>query len=393
MELQAMPNPATSGQSRDSNGIFLSVDDYVEQEKEGYERDRQARLDAKAPKPPKVKDGDNASPVPIAVSTRSSESISRFHMKLQALGLGLPVFTFTGDSLLGWGVGAEICGESLTEPTRYSSKQAAKEALCRRGLELVDQLEAEGKVSKPVKGCKSSVANAQTAELKQPGPNNIGQLLEFRNSTQSSHPAYEDYSVGRKFACVLTLDDLDLSFGSTSSTFASKKEARQAAAGSAIEHFKAAGTWPESSTDGGGIRKKKKTTDGPKAASTSLSSEDSSSSGPSYAHKVTQLAIVLGFPAPEYRYEQNANPNAANFYKCACFFRNEGAHAGPIGETAHVFGKKNAKETCAELVLSYLEKVKEERLAFGRMMMGVSEGGKPPLEEDESHDEYVDAQG
>lgn len=50
-----------------------------------------------------------------------------------------------------------------------------------------------------------------------------------------------------------------------------------------------------------------------------------------------------------------------DLHTVACYFRDGGAHEGPIGEVRNVFGKKRAKEECARLVLMHLGEVKRGR--------------------------------
>lgn len=198
---------------------------------------------------------------------------------------------------------------------------------------------------------------------------------EFQRSTGSPEPTYTDYALGQQFSCTLTIESSSSSpsdplqtFGSTTQLFSSKKLARHNAAKCAVEHFKAAGVWPDSSTDVGGIKKKKAAH--PQTMSmfspTDSKSIASSPGGASYAEGVATLALSLGLSLPEWRYTPSDVPN---FHTVSCYFKNGGPHEGPLGEVRHIYGKKKAKEECAKLVLEYLLEVKQRRLSDGKKMM------------------------
>lgn len=58
----------------------------------------------------------------------------------------------------------------------------------------------------------------------------------------------------------------------------------------------------------------------------------------------------------------------------SCTFRGAGKHEGPLGEVAHVYGKKKAKEESARLVLEYLLEVEQKRLDEAAAAMGMGGG-------------------
>lgn len=171
-------------------------------------------------------------------------------------------------------------------------------------------------------------------------------------------------------------------FGSRTTFFPSKRAARHHAAGCAVQHFQAQGSWPDSATPLGGIRKKKASVSGPVPvpapaptpsspssnpvdATATATATDSATGAASFAQRVAHLATQLSLSTPEWRFTPSTS-SAPGFHTVACFFRNGGPHAGPLGEVRHVFGKKRAKEECAREVLRYLSGVKETRLEYAR---------------------------
>ncbi|KAF2450801.1 hypothetical protein P171DRAFT_403497 [Karstenula rhodostoma CBS 690.94] len=325
-----------------------------------------------------------AQPQPRALAPRSSKFTIELHEKYQAYGIPRPDFVFSGDGAEGFRVSTEFMGRELHVTESCGSKQEAKERLSEVCLDVLKELEAEGKLERASKARRQKAENAQpeiVEKEKTPVVNYIGQLLEFQRSTASPQPTYTDYQLGQSFSCELTIDGHPEPFGSRTTYFTSKKAARQHAASYAVAHFQAAGLWPDTTTDLGGIRKVKSP---PVTASTSTTSSSfaSTSSLPdnlagisSYAQRAAHLATQLGLNSPEWRYAPSP-ASAQGFHTVSCFFKNGGPHENPNCEVRHVFGKKNAKEECARLVLQYLEGVREKRVEYARGIMAGTKGGE-----------------
>jgi hypothetical protein len=75
----------------------------------------------------------------------------------------------------------------------------------------------------------------------------------------------------------------------------------------------------------------------------------------------TGLCTVLGLSPPEYRLAQSAQ--APSMYSGAAHFVHDPVlnDNAPVGEVRLVFGRKNAREACAEKVLGFLGGVLRER--------------------------------
>lgn len=417
VDTRTTPTPLDAGSGA------LSLDDYL-----NAHPPPAPRTSSKPPPQPRAaKSAASSTPTPIApraVGARSSKHTIKLHEKYQALGIPQPKFIFQGSSVEGWWgkvvfpsiLKANRSSEddenltlppqatlhdngdvSLSDENSCPSKQEVKEKLSEGALTILEELETKGKVGKKPKQKKSSSSSASAgapggqeahnALYKEKDTTNyVGQLLEFQRSISAPQPTYTDYEVGLGFACLATIEGHDKPFGTLEPPFhSSKKAARQDAARHAVEHFQAAGLWPETFTDAGGIKKKKKLNPSSSATPTGAVDNDdqidisptspsltstttttTTQGDPSYSHRVAQLAATLGLPTPQW--DVSSPPSAPGFYTTSCTFKNS-AHAGPIGEARHILGKKKSKEECARLTLEYLLGIKEQRMKFGRKMM------------------------
>ena len=162
-------------------------------------------------------------------------------------------------------------------------------------------------------------------------------------------------------------DRPDQPFSSGQSTFPTKKDAKSAAAQSAVIWLRIQGKLEETS------EKKRRTSNSAGEAQTQAGSNDSSS----VAQRVHELTAALGFLQPRWETTpstgssgQTVNGTGA-FIDMAAHFnerdvRHEPRLQGPIGQVRHCFGKQKAKQACCELVLPVLEAIKRDRLAAGR---------------------------
>ncbi|CBX97556.1 hypothetical protein LEMA_P089650.1 [Plenodomus lingam JN3] len=265
------------------HGVF-KLEDYLAQHKADHEASLLAREQASkagvktgktTPTPPPAKKAKKASAeataplTPVAVGARSSKNTILLHEKYQALALPQPLFTYSGGSDVGWSVAVSFPGleveelQGVKQEGTFNSKQEAKEAVSKIALELLERMIEEGKVDGRAgkrKGRKSSGGveeGEKSNQIKGPGPNYVGLLLEFQRATGSPQPTYTDYQSGTRFACLASIDGHPTPFGSLTSLHANKKAARQDAAGHAVAYFKAQGLWPTDIPLLGGIKKTK----------------------------------------------------------------------------------------------------------------------------------------
>ncbi|UPX13096.1 uncharacterized protein EKO05_0003623 [Ascochyta rabiei] len=365
-----------------------SLDDFLATHQAEHDARAAAREAADVPLVKKSKQSHSSIPPhPVAVGARSSKHTILLHEKYQALAIPQPEFTYGGSSDTRWTVEVSFPGlanaeelQGLKQDGRFNSKQEAKEAASKTALAILEQLEQAGRVTKAGKAKKPKGEPACHApkEKEEPGENYVGQLLEFQRSTSAPQPTYTDYQLGTRWACLMEIEGHPAPFGSLDSLFGSKKIARQHAAGCAVSHFKDEGLWPEEFTDVGGIKKRKVAPTN--ATSSSLNERKASvaSSSPgsgSATQQVASLSVLLNLGTPEWRY-MNESPAVPDIHTVSCYFKNGGAHEGPIGEVRNIFGKKRAKEECARLTLQYLTQLKEKREEVGRRLMAGIAGGE-----------------
>lgn len=400
------------------NGIFR-VDDFLAAYKDQLEA---RRTKGEAPPQSQTQTAKMAQippgMTPTPLGTRSSEHIMALNNRYQALGIAQPQFEFEGRSELGWTVRVAFPGledievlQNIPSQGRFSSKGEAKEALSKVALDLLNKLEAEGSLqaSSRYKRLDSSTNGIQPNQPPtEVTENYIGQLLEFQRACHGPQPSYANYQQGTRFACLVHLDGIDASpFGSLSSLYSTKKAAQQAAASKAVQYFKDQGIWPETVSSVGGIRKRKATIQPslpPSSSSPTSSTPLPPAADSSFASRVTTLSTRLSLGPPSYAF--TPNPSAPEFLSAACFFNQTGlSHLrGPLGEIDRAFGKKQAKEACAQRVLDILldeEKARIERAKRMVREIELERGGKQfprkDLEQggnqgdDEEGDEFEDA--
>ncbi|KAF1923663.1 uncharacterized protein M421DRAFT_425555 [Didymella exigua CBS 183.55] len=368
-------------------GGVMTIDDFLSANQEDHDAFMAAREKANALPTKKSKTKSSTPVQPVAVGTRSSEHTVRLHDLYQKLAIPQPVFMYEGDSITKFTVEISFPGlanaeelQGLKEEGRFNSKQEAKEASSKSALAILERLVEEGRVTNAGKTKKPKGESAQQLpkEKEEPGENFVGQLLEFQRAAGAPQPTYKDYQLGTRWACLAEIEGHDQPFSSLDALFGSKKAARQHAAGCAVAHFKSAGIWPAEFTDVGGIKKRKAA-----ALSPSLSSPNSgkasvastSTAGVASATaQVTSLAHMLNLSTPEYRFTY-PDPSVADIHTVSCYFKNGGAHEGPIGEVRNIFGKKNAKNECARNTLAYLTEVKRQREEIANRLIADIKGG------------------
>jgi hypothetical protein len=81
----------------------------------------------------------------------------------------------------------------------------------------------------------------------------------------------------------------------------------------------------------------------------------------SYAGQVPGLCHRLGFSIPKYEINPVA-PNTA-LYDAWADFGADPRIEGKVGEIKNVYGKKNAKEEVARVVISFLQDIERQRMA------------------------------
>jgi hypothetical protein len=92
------------------------------------------------------------------------------------------------------------------------------------------------------------------------------------------------------------------------------------------------------------------------------------SSGPSFGQRVAELCTKLAMSPPSYVITAHADFQA--MYSGYAVFENSPVVMGKVGEFWNVYGKKRAREACAERVLGFLEGIAADRAGRGGLEAG-----------------------
>ncbi|KAL9007076.1 MAG: hypothetical protein Q9188_000199 [Gyalolechia gomerana] len=303
----------------------------------------------------KVRDvsSSSASSTPVQLGApKTTHHVSALHQLCQERGL-IAEYEIDGDQVEGFGGMVTIGGQTVASDQRSRNKKEAKEALAELGLPLVREMDA-------VKREKQGVAGEQDKK------NWVGLLLEYYNAVDPTHasagPTYTEYRLDLNFACTCTMPSSPSQpFGSPTDPFPNKKAARTNAAKEAVQHLISIG---ELNSDGSAkARKKGKVGAGGPTVRVEASGVEVKKNA-TYAARVNDLAPLLSFTAPVYRF-QPTNPSAPNLLSGAAYFTGDASYhpllKDAVGEVRNVFGKKNAKEECAKGVWEVLREVARER--------------------------------
>jgi hypothetical protein len=177
----------------------------------------------------------------------------------------------------------------------------------------------------------------------------VGRLSEYR----AAHPnpvglTFVESNVGLKFTCTVVIGESSQHFGGNTVMFTKKKEAKQHAAKAAIYWLIENGYIPAD----GSVKS-------PKRLSTPPIIQAKAAKATTFAGQVPDLCYQLSFAVPTY--EISKDGDGAPLYSGYAHFCGDPRISGKIGEFQNVFGKKNAKERCAEEVISFLRDIKRQR--------------------------------
>ncbi|KAL8698834.1 MAG: hypothetical protein Q9224_001675, partial [Gallowayella concinna] len=300
-------------------------------------------LNSKSPpqKKQKTNQHSSSSSVPEQLGTpKTSHNVPAFHHLCQERAL-VAEFDIDGDGIQGFGGTVTVGGQTITSDQLWRTKKEAKECLAELGIPVVREMEAVHKDKREQMAPK---------EKGEPDKNWVGMLLEYHNAIDPTHvlpgPIYTEYALGPSFACTVTIPSQPSHpFGSQTTPFSTKKSARSNAAKDAVHHLISTGDLnPDGSCKS---RKKAKGVGaGPvvKVDAHGLEVQKNAT----YANRVADLAPLLSFMVPVYRFEP-VSAAAPNMFSGAAYFTGDAVEAhpklkGPVAEVRNVFGKKNAKE-------------------------------------------------
>lgn len=412
MEVDTIPLSNASGAVDKPSVLFSLVD--METFEEQYLADVAAREEAKAEeqaakdaakKKPKNQTSPPSSintalpassPVPIPISKVSTADTVVFIQKCQIHGI-VAEFDYAGSAEIAtWTSKLTLqlpnVAEKLTleTETAYSTKKAAKAAVCTRGLAVLKDLCDAGTLTLPVKtkSPKAPPAAATKEERAKPEENYIGLIYQHCDAKQAPAPEIREYTIPSTmpFSAELALSQLPgQTFGSSTTGWPTKKLARSAAAKAAVLHLREAGEMPPAGVP---VSVKKRKVDGASCA-------DGCASTPTAANaraRVVVLAEMLGLPQARYQYEE-ADPRWPALYTVSAVFDGTGigGETGDLLVTVRmVDGKQRAKDRCAVEAVVELERILAERRAVARDAVG-EDGGMEEVWEDARED--VEGQG
>jgi hypothetical protein len=201
------------------------------------------------------------------------------------------------------------------------------------------------------------------------------QSSEYRNAHPVANPAghaggppgldYKEATIEKgivRFAFTVKIAESPQSFGGEALSFSNKKDAKKYAAKKAIDWLIANRHMPSD----GSVKFRKAPTriqaqlKKCKSVSPSESGTPTDGTPPvKYTTKVPALCTKLGFPPPKYEITRAKADDHSFWHGYADF--NDPRIEGKVGRVFNVWGQKNAKEQCAEIVYSFLKDVEKQR--------------------------------
>jgi hypothetical protein len=152
-----------------------------------------------------------------------------------------------------------------------------------------------------------------------------------------------------RFITTVAISETSQQFGGNAISFSNKKDAKRYAAKKAIDWLIENQYMPSD----GSVKFPKV----PQVSAASSTSRETKSK--SFAAQVPELCIKLGFTIPTYKSGQPIPP--APYYDMYADFGGDPRIEGKVGEVFNIYGQKNAKEKCAEKVLSFLRHIEKQR--------------------------------
>jgi hypothetical protein len=152
MELNHPAAPLHSADVGTGGLAVFSMDEYMAMHEPAIKAEQEQAAASKLPAQKNMSSSSlpGAVPVPVAVGARSSTHTILLNDKGQKLGIERPEFVYKGDSAGGWRVSTSFLGHEFGPVGPFSTKQQAKEALSEKVLEVLLEMEKEGKFEKGV---------------------------------------------------------------------------------------------------------------------------------------------------------------------------------------------------------------------------------------------------
>lgn len=265
----------------------------------------------------------------------------------------------------------------------FPSKKQAKEVVAQKALSILETLKAPDKRKRKRELLdRSSTSDREgTHQSGLTDENWVGRLTEFTQSRKSSPAHFQSVEASthaqqlagltlscKSFACVVRLDVFpDHIFGSDSTFYNTKVEAKRAAARDAILWLRANGHLPRLQN----TRPPKRSVSSTADERTGLTLEISQLNAyQSSARLVAERSVQLGFSQPRFEIwpcePPAGTPVSQHFYTASAHYsaqdvQREPRLQGTLFETSAVFGQKGAKDMCCRGLLGLLESILRDR--------------------------------
>lgn len=266
----------------------------------------------------------------------------------------------------------EVGGRRFVSTTPHPSKKLAKEEVCKLALEAMPAVEKmEGVEGAGKKGKKRKSEEAGVGMPGVPKSDRSEDWITLLNlhyqQSKRGNVEWEDFLLAgarQRFSSKLTIPERAAE-PFASENFLTKKDARAAAAKSAVSWLRDKGAMSD------GVEKRLRRT--PSADPNPVNAPFSKS----LPEQVRQLGMTLGLKLqPKWVLTPSTLPSGepiasgSPFYDCHAEFDErdtivEKRLRGAVGEVKHCLGQKKAKEACCELVIPVLEDIKRKRLGPG----------------------------
>jgi hypothetical protein len=296
--------------------------------------------------------------IPIQVEGTYGLLVMRFMNMCQERAI-VPEFSFPQVNSALFKAKVVFNGCTCEEDGPFSSKKQAKEVLCQRAISVVEPMPLRTKKRKSL-----TAASVDEEDWK-------GKLNNHAQQNKHRPPLFIDHAIDTRsqqkaglclshfqYACTLLIQAArGHVFGSQSTMFATKGDARRNAAKDAVLWLQANDQLSDSST-----KQPKLSNSEPHigaGATSSLNSDQGSN------RAVHERSMQLGFTQPSY-HTTPAESSGPSFYTAYATYMPQDSSReprlqGPLCQTDPVYGQKNAKQACAQSLLQVLDQLVAER--------------------------------
>ena len=295
--------------------------------------------------------------VPINKQSHHPEFVTDFHNVSQLYAVKVD-FDFKETSKGVFVASARFGPHLITAPGTFANKKFAKEAVSKHAMPTLQAMISTMDLVTATKKRKISELATPADTLEALNAENwVGLLQNYAQAKKHPLPIYTEMRTEKtphRFACTLRIEEGPLRlFGSDTTTFAAKGEAKRSAAREAVLWLRS----QDLMAPAGSSTKRPKTTPSP---------EDANNVDPNatIGQKIQTMVAALGFSCPVWEVEA-CGPGA--YVNMAATFaardvQVEPRLSGRVARVENIFGKKKAKEACGWELLRVLEGIRDSRI-------------------------------